>query len=337
MSSQRSRAARGGARGDSHDGGINAKELWDDIRGPLNTIAQAEKKAKDLSDQIIALEIRIKEGKDAGLSMLFLYMSLSSDTADVLDHTSELDKLDSLYREQVKICEEQKARLASGGLKTQLELLRDVQRAEEQQKEEASARASSSRASAMDFDGPSDSPGPTSAENRVVRKVGASRTSSQPPRSNTDRLDGTPSEASERASKPKIVYAQGEEVAFKRKTPGKPDEQDWIQGTVVRVIGEGKSRRYDVRDDYPDDSNAGNNVYKSSASQMVPIPPEGTQFEDYEVGKRVLALYPATSTFYRGEVKGMLNGGKDVQLLFEEETAGELKSVPRRFVLDHKG
>jgi SAGA-associated factor 29 len=70
---------------------------------------------------------------------------------------------------------------------------------------------------------------------------------------------------------------------------------------------------------------------------MVPIPAEGTPLEDYEVGKRVLALYPDTTTFYRAEVKAMLEDGARVQLLFEDEAAGALKIVERRLVLDHKG
>ncbi len=102
------------------------------------------------------------------------------------------------------------------------------------------------------------------------------------------------------------------------------------------MIGEGKFRRYDVEDPFPE-NNASSVIYKSSASQMVPIPPEGSPLEDYEIGKRVLALYPDTTTFYRAEVKAMLDGGASVQLLFEDEAAGELKIVTRRFVLDHKG
>lgn len=203
------------------------------------------------------------------------------------------------------------------------------------------ARSGNSRSSAMDLEGPSDSPGPTSAENRHVRKIGASRTSSQPPKaSESVRGDATPIEAVERpGNKPKVVFAVREEVAFKRKIPGKMDEQDWIQGIVTRVIGEGKSRRYDVQDPFPEGAatKPGEFTYKSSASQMVPIPPPGTPLGDYEVGKAVLALYPETTTFYRAEVKAMLDNGANVQLLFEDEAAGALKVVERRMVLDHKG
>lgn len=255
------------------------------------------------------------------------------------------DTLDSLYREQVKIAEEQKAFLAENKalMEEKLSILLGVVRHNEEAAEAPApaGRSGNSRSSAMDFEGPSDSPGPSSAENRHVRKVGAGRTSSQPPRApDTSRGDATPVEVVERAgTKPKIVFAVGEEVAFKRKIPGKMDEQDWIQGIVTRVIGEGKSRRYDVQDPFPEGAatKPGEFTYKSSASQMVPIPREGTPLGDYEVGKAVLALYPETTTFYRAEVKAMLDNGANVQLLFEDEAAGALKIVERRMVLDHKG
>jgi SAGA-associated factor 29 len=238
----------------------------------------------------------------------------------------------------VRNAELQKSRATDDDLRQKLSVLMGmVKHNEETMDAPPPARVSSSRTSAMEFDGPSDSPMPSPAENKQVRKIGPSRTSSQPPRSATDvRPDTGPAESSERASKPKIVYAQGEEVAFKRKLPGKTDEQDWILGKVVRVIGEGKSRRYEVQDPFPDEGSV-NPLYKSSASQMVPIPPEGAPLEDYELGKRVLALYPDTTTFYRAEVKAMLDDGAKVQLLFEDEAAGALKIVERRLVLDHKG
>lgn len=253
---------------------------------------------------------------------------------------TDLETLSNLYREQVKVNDDIVAKVKNEGITTTLTMMIEMKKQEEQAAAEK-ARASSSR-NGLDFDGPSDSPVPSPADNRQIKKLGASRTGSQPP----NRPEGTPSESSERASKPKIVYAQNEEVAFKRKTAARPEEQDWILGKVSRVIGEGKSRRYEVEDPYPDDHERPV-LYKSSASSMVPIPPKGTPLEDYEVGRRVLALYPDTTTFYRAEVKAMLDPepGEDgtrpkerlVQLLFEDEAAGELKVVTRRFVLDHKG
>jgi SAGA-associated factor 29 len=255
-----------------------------------------------------------------------------------------------MYLKNVKLKDEQERLIGSigsdgSGLLEQVGLLAAMMKHNEEKIDQSLPRGSTSRDSrdsvsrnGMDLDGPSDSPGPSSAADRQVRKLGAGRTSSLPPRNPlidvVIRPGETSADAVERnSSRPKIVYAVGDEVAFKRKTG---DESDWIQGQVTRVIGEGKSRRYEVKDPYPDVGIAdSNNVYKSSASQMVPIPPPNQKFEEYEVGKRVLALYPSTSTFYRADVKRMLENGTKVEVLFEEETEG--KEVERRMVLNHTG
>lgn len=112
---------------------------------------------------------------------------------------------------------------------------------------------------------------------------------------------------------------------------------DWIQGKVTKVIGEGKSRRYKVEDVAPDEGNVGKHPkdFLTSASSMCPIPPDDVTLGPYDVGKRVLALYPETTTFYRAEVKAMLDGGK-VRLVFDGDE-DSTKEVERRFVLDHSG
>jgi SAGA-associated factor 29 len=177
---------------------------------------------------------------------------------------------------------------------------------------------------------------PFPAQNKHIRKAGMSRTSSQPPRER-EVVKDEPEEKESSSSRTKITFALGAEVAFKPKFPGQTKEHNWIQGIVVKVIGEGKSQRYDVQDPFPDDAARPGETYRSSVSSMVKIPPAGTPLGDYEVGKRVLALYPETTTFYRADVKATLEGGARVQLLFEDETAGTLKIVDRRFILDHKG
>jgi SAGA-associated factor 29 len=185
------------------------------------------------------------------------------------------------------------------------------------------------------LDGSVDSPGPSPAENKIIRKLGAGRPSSQPPRDKEKDTDER-SEPSNNPSRTKITFALGAEVAFKPKIQNQTEEHDWIQGIVVKVIGEGKSRRYDVQDPFPDDPTKPGVVYRSSASSMVPIPPTGSPLGPYEVGKQVLALYPETTTFYRAEVKSMQDNGSKVQLLFEDDAQAP-KIVDRRFVLDHKG
>jgi SAGA-associated factor 29 len=128
----------------------------------------------------------------------------------------------------------------------------------------------------------------------------------------------------------------GAEVAFRPKATG-AEEPEWIQGVVVKIIGEGKSRRYDVQDPEPDEvTKKPGQVYRTSASSMVTIPPLGQHLADYPKGKAVLARYPDTTTFYRAEVVGM--NGSMVNLKFEgEEDAQVTMEVDRRFVLDHRG
>lgn len=204
-------------------------------------------------------------------------------------------------------------------------------------------RGSSSReimSKTADLDGSGDSPIPSPADGKA-RKLGQGRTSSQPPKEKDAHIKMEHSEERESASasnraNTKIQFTLGAQVAFKPKIPGQQEEHDWIQGIVVKVIGEGKSRRYDVKDPYPDDGKEGE-TYRSSASSMVPIPPLGQPLPDYEVGRRVLALYPETTTFYRADVKAMVDDGNKVRLLFEDDGQGVYKEVERRFVLDHKG
>jgi SAGA-associated factor 29 len=249
--------------------------------------------------------------------------------------------LGALYREQVRITDTIKEILEKEDPQGKLSILQVLVKHTEESLEQSTGRSSNSRdaRSTMDFDGPSDSPIPSPAENKPVRKLGTGRTSSQPPKDKDTISNQDKTETSEsNPNRTKITFSLHAEVAFRPK-PGKPGEEtDWIQGIVVKIIGEGKSRRYDVQDPFPDEvKGTPGQTHRSSASSMVQIPPLGAALPDYEIGRRVLALYPETSTFYRAEVKAVLDGGSKVQLLFEDETAGAFKIVERRFVLDHKG
>lgn len=89
--------------------------------------------------------------------------------------------------------------------------------------------------------------------------------------------------------------------------------------------------RYQVQDPEPDENGAPGQIYVAGAAQLIPIPTPDTLLSPYPVGKRVLARYPETTTFYDAEVKG---GRKDIcKLRFEDDQNKEM-DVARRFVLD---
>lgn len=138
----------------------------------------------------------------------------------------------------------------------------------------------------------------------------------------------------------KVVYERGDEVAWKPKAKvlptGEVVQEDWILATVVTVIGDGKSRRYEVQDQEPDEkTHEVPEPVRTSASSMAMIPPAGTALPDYEVGKEVGARYPDTTAFYLAKVEGMREGR--VALKFDGEEDDKLvKEVERRWVLDDK-
>jgi SAGA-associated factor 29 len=204
----------------------------------------------------------------------------------------------------------------------------------------------------MDLDISSETPTPTPMVDKPSRKDrnlgGGSSRSSLPPKDGSgaggstkegsaskEALPFTPSY--EVDAKGKITFNLQAEVAFIPKKTDTNVETEWIQGVVVRIIGEGKSRRYDVQDPEPDEvTRAPGAIHKSSAARMVPIPELGRSLPDYPPGKMVLARYPDTTTFYRAEVVAM--NGKLVKLRFEgEEDEQVTMEVDRRFVLDHQG
>lgn len=279
----------------------------------------------------------------------------------VTDATAaELNTLGQFCRDAKKITEEIEA-LTKLVQEEQVMVLKATREAAESAAPSSSSRASamrdsqrptsnSSAAVGSEIDGPGDSISGSPAvgsRNQRDRFVGQNRDSadrrtsvprdpsnirSETATSATSAASGPP-ESSSKASK--INYEIGNEVAFRPKpVPGREDAE-WIKGIVVKVIGDNKTRRYDVRDPEPDDTSQ-DHIYRTSASSMVLIPPVKAVLADYPKGKQVLAQYPATTTFYRAEVVEMK--GSDVLLRFEgEEEANVTQVVDRRFVLDHKG
>jgi len=67
MSSQRSRAPRGGARAGTHETGEEA-QLWNDTQEKLVKLEKNEARAKELKKEIFDKEASMKAQEDAGIS-----------------------------------------------------------------------------------------------------------------------------------------------------------------------------------------------------------------------------------------------------------------------------
>lgn len=112
--------------------------------------------------------------------------------------------------------------------------------------------------------------------------------------------------------------------------------------SITTILGgEGKNRRYEIRDSDPDPSTPPH-PYKATSSQLVPIPESNDGLPVFEHGANVLALYPGTTTFYKAEVVapaglGMKHARANtgiVRLRFEgEDEADKEEEVERRYVI----
>lgn len=135
----------------------------------------------------------------------------------------------------------------------------------------------------------------------------------------------------------KVVFVKGQDVVFKPKPVNPTETREWYLGKVQQVIGEGKARRYKVKDEDPDQEPEDRKEYKISASNMIPLPAAGAEAIKLENGKTVLALYPDSTTFYKAEVMGFEAGTGKVKLRFEgEETTGTLQLVERHYIVEYR-
>jgi SAGA-associated factor 29 len=102
--------------------------------------------------------------------------------------------------------------------------------------------------------------------------------------------------------------------------------------TITSVIGEGKSKRYEILD-----TDDGVSSYRASQIQLVLIPQDNESLPDLSPKKTVLAMYPRTTTFYRAQVvavKGKDLTSGNVRLRFEDEDNENTEmDVSRRYVL----
>lgn len=346
--SSRKRADRGRSGGNGDSAG--EQTIWDGCQDSIKKIMELVQTSEACKKKIFAMEADFAE----------------MENNDKKPSVKQIDALSALQREQVKLTDQIAAILKGGNgdntpLLESLTLLRALishneKDAMEPYQSQSSRRGASSREahlnrSSMDVDGANDSPMPSPAvanPPRAKDRAGGPSRASQPPKEPLVKrevdtggmsADALASSGVEVNAKGKITFAVGAEVAFKPKPSSPNTESEWIQGVVVKVIGEGKSRRYDVQDPEPDEvTSKPGAVYRTSASSMVPIPRLGVKLGAYEPGRAVLARYPDTTTFYRAEVVGSVDEGRRVVLRFEgEEDEKSTKEVDRRFVLDHKG
>ncbi|KAH8844682.1 hypothetical protein MCOR27_008367 [Pyricularia oryzae] len=253
------------------------------------------------------------------------------------------------------------SRNASRGATATREAHRSKDKEAKEAKDAKEASSQKDQSSLYDFDG-AESPVPSPHGNHTVRKLGSERSAgrdSLPPRGDRDtpskadsaeppQLPATGSSVGSSTSasaaalqRSKVVFAKGQDVAFKPKqannSSNNGDTADWFLGRVAAVLGEGKSRRYKVKDEDPDVSPDERKEYRTSASSMIPIPAAGEKLPSLDKGKIVLALYPDSTTFYKAEVESIDAETGKVSLRFEgEETTGTLQLVERRFVVEYR-
>ncbi|RAK98596.1 SAGA-associated factor 29 family protein [Aspergillus ibericus CBS 121593] len=319
------------------DNGLAANEetdMWNKILQDLRKAKEKNEKQKALAEQIAALNEKI--GREGGKPSL-----------------SEHNHLDSLYRQMLKLCEDERAILQdepSDVIKNLglLTALRQASEAEAPQNRAASF--SKSRKKRNDLDGSAtDSPGPSSnaLPDKVSRTKGgvqrSTSVSSTQVRDGRDIRDsGVYVKIEEGAESTKGTLAErsghlvvGAEVVFKHNKNKQGVEGEGIQCIIKGISGDGVKKRYDVQDPEPNENGEQGAVYKTTAASLIPIPQIGSTLPSFSLGKQVLARYPDTTTFYRAEVMG---SRKDVyRLKFEGEEDDKEMEVDRRFVLDIPG
>ncbi|KAI9823724.1 MAG: SAGA HAT/Core module component [Thelocarpon impressellum] len=321
---------RGGAPSKEDDAHEEERNMWKQIVTDMRKLKAINVRAAEVSKLI--LDIEEKMGDD-----------------DAVPPVREIDALQDLYREGLKLAEEEQKILKEdphGAIHTIgiLMALRTASEIDPPRTSNALKPRNPKRAK-IDNDASVESPAPSPS---IASSAGASRLKGSTGRSGSvssiaregketsvkledgaiSGLDGAKGASAEKAG----LLVKDAEVAYKQnKTKG--FEGDWIQCTIITVLGEGKQKRYEVQDPEPDENGAPGQIYKTTAATLIPIPPAGAPLPDFGKGKQVLAKYPETTTFYRAQVMGMKRDS--YRLRFEgEDEIGKEQDVDRRYVLD---
>ncbi|KAI4764067.1 hypothetical protein E4T52_01101 [Aureobasidium sp. EXF-3400] len=293
------------------------------------------------------------------------------ESGELTDMTLD-DRLESLYRENVKISEEV-SHIIDGksdemSLLDSIKILAGLREASEESLQLSRSHSNSKgrnatlkrKAGSMDVDDDvasrveSPRPGPTRQKTDTDRLgvEGKSRERNRERSVTSTREvsvkleDGAESVASSvEANEPRTSRLQlslGAHVFYRNK--GRTQEGEGILCRVTNVIGEGKQRRYEIQDADPDPVPGGDlpPPYRASVAHLMPIPTENKGLADLNKGRHVLAQYPDTTTFYKAEVSAnwrskdlALDRGDYVRLSFEGDEM-KVMEVERRFVLAEK-
>ncbi|KZF19626.1 hypothetical protein L228DRAFT_285573 [Xylona heveae TC161] len=297
------------------------RNMWNQIVTDMKKLKALHARAAEVSKLIVETEERLAE----------------QGTPTV----AEIDSLQHLYREGLKLAEEEQKILKEepNDVVKNISILTALRSASETDPPRSSnplkPRNPKRR---LETDGAGDSPGPSSGTSSAGQRFKGSngRSTSVPfgreGREVTVKLE-------DGAETPKNPFAEkygqlvvGADVAYKQ-SKAKGVEGDWIQCNISAVLGEGNKRRYEVQDAAPEDNGAPAATYKTSAASLIVIPAQGTPLPEYPKGKQVLALYPDTTTFYRAEVMRTKNNTCVLKFEGEDEINKEME-VDRRFVLD---
>lgn len=151
----------------------------------------------------------------------------------------------------------------------------------------------------------------------------------------------------------RVTFKAGETVFYRHKD--KLLEGEGILCRITAVIGEGKQRRYEIQDmefDSFTNTSAGgrkthaiaktnasgsSSSFRASIASLIQIPASNERLPDLPEGTLVFALYPETTTFYRGHVSASWrtkHNAEHSSVRFEGEMDNvESQVVERRFVL----
>ncbi|KAL1584645.1 hypothetical protein WHR41_06846 [Cladosporium halotolerans] len=377
-------SARSRPRANHNQDADEERRLWKEIKDKAHDVDQMIARSNEIGHEILQAETQ---------------------QAALLDANKPVDasldrKLEELYRENLKLCEEVQHLIA--GASSDMNVLDSINilagLREASSAEQASAAAAplgqrdrtasgklarerpkksgsrGSNSAAVTEDGGDDSTAPSprihlGQANRLSAKDKSSRAGSIPAtrEASVKIEDGVESVASvdsapsasgmgkadslpPNAARPtnRVTFKAGETVFYRHKD--KLLEGEGILCRVTAVIGEGKQRRYEIQDVDTDNTAVGtggkapavanpnnSSSFRASISSLMQIPESNERLPDLPKGKQVFALYPETTTFYRGEVSASWRAkhdGEHVRVRFEGEMENiESQVVERRFVL----